>query len=92
MRYHRGMIRWTWTQTAKGNWICLSGSYTAVAEWQGTWWEIRVKTKGGISSTTHRATSPAELESFMQRLIQDLAKQAREMQLLDSGPARLGWM
>ncbi len=64
----------------------------AVAEWQGSAWEIRVKTDNGISSTTHRATSPTDLEQAMQRLIQDLAKQAREMHLLDYEPARLAWM
>ncbi len=85
------MIRWSWTQTAKGNWICQSGAYVAVAEWQGAWWEIRVKTKGSISRTTHRATSPAELESTVQSLIQEFAKHTREMHLLDYAPAHLGW-
>lgn len=71
--YDRAMIRWSWTQTAKGNWICQSGSYAAVAEWQGTGWEIRVKTGDTVSSTTVKAVSPAELEAAMQRMIQDIA-------------------
>ncbi len=84
------MIRWTWTQTAKGNWICQSGKYVAVAEWQGSAWEIRVKTDEGISTTTHRATSPAELESAVQQLIQDIARQYREVNLLDIDYGTLG--
>ncbi len=84
------MIRWTWTQTAKGNWICQSGKYVAVAEWQGSEWEIRVKTDTGISTTTHRATSPAELESVVQQLIQDIARQYREVNLLDIDYGTLG--
>ncbi len=63
------MIRWSWTQTAKGNWICQSGKYMAVAEWQGSKWEIRVKTYTGISTTTHRATSLAELETTIQGIV-----------------------
>ncbi|MDP9317298.1 MAG: hypothetical protein M3R24_41655 [Chloroflexota bacterium] len=85
------MIRWSWTQTAKGNWICQSGKYIAVAEWQGAEWAIRVKTKNGISSTTLRATSPAELETTVQQLIQDIARQYREVNLLDIDPGNLGW-
>ncbi len=84
------MIRWSWTQTAKGNWICQSGKYVAVAEWQGSEWEIRVKTDTGISTTTHRATSPAELETTVQQLIQDIARQFREVNLLDIDYGTLG--
>ncbi len=45
---------------------------------KGAEWEIRVKTDTGISTMTHRATSPAELESAVQQLIQDIAWQYRE--------------
>ncbi|MDP9313595.1 MAG: hypothetical protein M3R24_22395 [Chloroflexota bacterium] len=86
------MTRWSWTQTAKGNWICQSGKYVAVAEWQGSAWEIRVKTDNGISTTTHRATSPAELETTVQQLIQDIARQYREMHMLDFEPPNQGWI
>ncbi len=91
-RYDQAMVRWTWTQTPKGNWICQSGKYVAVAEWQGSEWEIRVKTDTGISTTTHRATSPAELETTVQQLIQDIARQFREMHMLDFEPPNLGWI
>ncbi len=84
------MIRWSWTQTAKGNWICQSGKYMAVAEWQGAEWEIRVKTDTRISTTTHRPTSPAELETTVQQLIQDIARQYREVNLLDIDYGTLG--
>ncbi len=77
------MIRWSWTQTAKGNWICQSGKYIAVAEWQGSEWEIRVKTSEGISTTTFIAASPVELEIAVERTIQDIAQQAGEMHLLE---------
>ncbi len=84
------MIRWSWTQTAKANWICQSGKYVAVAEWQGSEWEIRVKTDTGISTTTHRAASPAELESVVQQLVQDIAREFREVNLLDIDYGTLG--
>ncbi len=89
--YNWSMIRWSWTQTATGNWICQSGKYIAVAEWQGAAWEIRVKTDNGISTSTRRPTSPAKLESTVQHVVQDLAKQAGEMYLLDYEPPKLGW-
>ncbi|MDP9314688.1 MAG: hypothetical protein M3R24_28070 [Chloroflexota bacterium] len=89
-RYDQAMVRWTWTQTPKGNWICQSGKYVAVAEWQGSEWEIRVKTDTGISITTHRATSPAELETTVQQLIQDIARQFLEVNLLDIDYGTLG--
>ncbi len=38
------MIRWSWAQTPKGNWVCQSGRYVAVAEWRRGYWEIRLKT------------------------------------------------
>lgn len=85
--YAWGMVRWAWTQTAKGNWICQSGSYAAVAEWQGQHWEIRVKTsQNTISSTTCTATSPAELELAVQRMIQDIARQSAQAHLLEYEP------
>ncbi len=51
-----------------------------------------VKTKGGMSSKTHRATSPAELETTVQQRIEDSARQYREVQLLDFEPPNLGWI
>ncbi len=84
------MIRWSWTQTAKGNWICQSGSYAAVAEWQGVQWEIRVKTGDTVSSTTLKAVSPADLETAVQGMIQEIARQSREIQLLDYEPFNAG--
>ena len=80
------MIRWSWTNTARGNWICQSGRYVAVAEWQGTGWEIRVKTGDTVSSTAIGAVSPAELEIAVQRMIQDIARQSAELHLLEYEP------
>jgi hypothetical protein len=59
----------------------------AVAAWQGACWEIRVKTgHDTVSSTTFKASSLAELEITMQRLIQELARQSAEVHLLDYEP------
>ncbi len=52
----------------------------------------RPSAKGGISTTTHKATSPAELESAVQQLIQDIARQYREVNLLDIDRGNLGWI
>jgi hypothetical protein len=81
------MLRCSWTHTAKGNWICQSGSYVAVAEWQGAGWELRIKTgHDTVSSTTINATSPADLEIAMQRMIQKIARQSAEVRLLEYEP------
>lgn len=81
------MIRWTWTQTSKGNWICQSGSYVGVAEWKHRCWSLRVKTgHDTVSSTTLNATSPAALEIAVQSLIQDIAQQSAEIHLLEYEP------
>ncbi len=50
-----------------------------------------VKTKGGTSSKTHRATSPAELETTVQQVIQNIARQYREVNLLDIDYGTLAW-
>lgn len=88
--YDQAMVRWTWTQTPKGNWICQSGSYCAVAEWRGTAWEIRVKTGETVSISTIKTVSPAELEIAVQRLVQDIARQSAEVHLLEYEPFTLG--
>ncbi len=49
-----------------------------------------VKTKGGISSTTHKVASPAELESAVERLIQEIARQSAEVHLLEYEPFKAG--
>ena len=47
----------------------------------------RIKTgHDTVSTTTLKATSPAELEIVMQRMIQELARQSAEMHLLDYEP------
>ena len=49
--------------------------------------ELRVKTgHDTVSTTTLTATSPAELEIAMQRMIQELARQSAEVHLLDYEP------